>query len=434
LTLRALQLCWCSSKSGLQHLVLEVRRCAGDVQGDPAPQILKRPSVSSILDFERRRFALHLGFLARFGRIDIFSSKLAVQNCLQERQMITYNSIRFSSIFRCVLALSALIIPQLVQAQWQGIVGAENPNRESQALAFLPNELWIHAGDSIRWTFPTHERHTLTFLKPGQTRPPGFGPIFGVPVGCPGLTPDGSSFDGTACVTTGVLLLGESTSSTESAPTYTVNFPAVGNFKFVCLVHADMTGVVHVLDASEPLPHYQDFYDRQAQSEQVLLLADASRLEGRGTPGNQDGAQGSDVAAGIGEIVTTTGGGSQTASLMRFLRETIVVRVGDTVEWTSLDPSINHTVTFGVEPADPRPRSANVLLSSDGARQAVISSPADSVNSGFLSPAPQDRAGLAQSAPGVTRFRVTFTAPGTFNYICAVHDQLGMKGTVIVHR
>jgi plastocyanin len=348
--------------------------------------------------------------------------------------MIAFNFTRFSATFRWTLALSVLIIPQLVQAQWQVSVGAESPNRGSQALAFLPNELWVHTGDTIRWTFPTHERHTLTFLKPGQTRPPGFGPVFGVPVGCPGLTPDGSSFDGTACVTTGVLLLGEDTGPTASAPTYTVNFPAAGNFKFVCLIHADMTGMVHVLNASETLPHVdQDFYDRQAQSEQVLLLADASRLEGRGAPGNEDRAQSSDVAVGIGEIVTTTGAGSQTASRMRFLRDTIVVRVGDTVEWTSLDPSINHTVTFGVEPADPRPRSANVLLSSDGARQAVISSPTDSVNSGFLSPTPQDRAGLAQSLPGVTRFRVTFTSPGTFNYICAVHDQLGMKGTVIVH-
>jgi plastocyanin len=347
--------------------------------------------------------------------------------------MIAFNFIRFSATFRWTLALSVLIIPQLVQAQWQVIAGVESPNRGSQALAFLPNELWVHTGDSIRWTFPTHERHTLTFLKPGQTRPPGFGPIFGIPVGCPGLTPDGSSFDGTACVTTGVLLLGEDTTPTESSPTYTVNFPAAGNFKFVCLVHADMTGVVHVLNPSETLPHDQDFYDQQAQSEQVLLLADASRLEGRGTPGHQDRAQSSDVATGIGEVVTTTGGGSQTASLMRFLRDTIVVQVGDTVEWTSLDPSINHTVTFGVEPADPRPRSTNVLLTSDGARQAVIGSPADSVNSGFLSPASQDRANLAQSSPGVTRFRVTFTSPGTFNYICAVHDQLGMKGTVIVH-
>ena len=127
-----------------------------------------------------------------------------------------------------------------------------------------------------------------------------------------------------------------------------------------------------------------------------------------------------------------TGAGSQTAALMRFVRQTIVVRVGDTVEWTSLDPSINHTVTFGVEPADPRPPSANVTPTLDGARQTVISSTSDSVNSGFLSPAPQDRANLAQSKPGVTRFRVTFTSPGTFNYICAVHDQLGMKGTVLV--
>jgi len=349
--------------------------------------------------------------------------------------MIAFNFTRFSATFRWTLALSVLIIPQLVQAQWQVSVGAESPNRGSQALAFLPNELWVHAGDSIRWTFPTHERHTLTFLKPGQTRPPGFGPVFGVPVGCPGLTPDGSSFDGSACVTSGVLLLPEDSEPTATAPTYSVTFsaPAPGNFKFVCLIHADMTGVVHVIDPSEPLPHYQDFYDREAQSDQVLLLADASRLEGRGTPGNQDRGQSGNVAVGIGEIVTTSGAGSQTASLMRFVRDTIVVGVGDTVEWTSLDPSINHTVTFGVEPADPRPRSANVLLTSDGARQAVIGSPADSVNSGFLSPTPQDRAGLAQSLPGVTRFRVTFTSPGTFNYICAVHDQLGMKGTVIVH-
>jgi plastocyanin len=117
---------------------------------------------------------------------------------------------------------------------------------------------------------------------------------------------------------------------------------------------------------------------------------------------------------------------------MRFERKTIVVHVGDTVEWRNLDPSINHTVTFGTEPADPRPPSANVSSTSDGARQAVIGSPSDNVNSGFLSPAPQDRANLAQSAPGITHFRVTFTVPGTFDYICAVHDQLGMTGTVIV--
>jgi plastocyanin len=246
-------------------------------------------------------------------------------------------------------------------------------------------------------------------------------------VGCPNTTPDGSSFDGSTCVTSDVLRVGEGVSE---PPTYSISFQVPGNFKFVCLVHADMTGVVHVLDPSETLPHDQAFYDRQAQREATVLLADAVRLQR--IHRDNDEEQGASVAAGIGEIVTPTGAGSQTASLMRFERETIVVRVGDTVEWTSLDPSINHTVTFGLEPDDPRPPSKNVMMTSDGARYAVINSPGDSVNSGFLSPAPQDRANLAQSSPGTTRFRVTFTSPGTFDFICAIHDQLGMTGRVIV--
>jgi plastocyanin len=326
--------------------------------------------------------------------------------------------------WHCALLLALLVPSSALADTWQLQAGAESPDRGRQALAFLPNEVWIHAGDSIRWTFPTHERHTLTFLKPGQTRPPAFGPVFGILVGCPGVTPDGSTFDGSACVTSDVLLLDQGTTI---PPTYSVTFPTAGNFKFVCLIHADMTGVVHVIDPAQALPHDQNFYDGQVQSEQSQLLADASGMADR-----NKNAQGDDVAVGIGEVVTMTGAGSQTASLMHFVKGTIVVRVGDTVEWTSLDPSINHTVTFGTEPADPRPPSANVMPTLDGARQAVIGSTSDSVNSGFLSPAPQDRANLPQSNPGVTRFRVTFTSPGTFNYICAVHDQLGMRGTVIV--
>jgi plastocyanin len=34
--------------------------------------------------------------------------------------------------------------------------------------------------------------------------------------------------------------------------------------------------------------------------------------------------------------------------------------------------------------------------------------------------------------PFGTTFSATFTAPGTYNYICALHDDLGMTGTVVV--
>ena len=301
---------------------------------------------------------------------------------------------------------------------WHVAAGAQNGNLGSQALGFLPNELWIRAGDGIQWAFGSDEIHTVTFLSPGQVRPPLLDASHNF-IGCPGVSPDLSSFTGLTCVTSSRLAIGQ---------TFTVYFPTRGNFKLVCLVHADMTGSIHVVDASSPLPHDQGFYDREADRQRSVLIADASGLRGRGNS-EPEGS----ITAGVSAIVST-GAGSQTASLSRFLRDNIVVQVGDTVEWVNRDASIPHTVTFGTEPADPRPPSANVTADSDGARHAVIGAPGDSVNSGIMPPAFQDRPGLAQAPLAVTRFRVTFTVPGTFNYICSLHDNLGMKGTVIVHR
>ena len=78
--------------------------------------------------------------------------------------------------WHCALLIALLVPGSALADTWQLQAGAESRDRGRQALAFLPNEIWIHAGDSIRWTFPTHERHTLTFLKPGQIRPPGVWP------------------------------------------------------------------------------------------------------------------------------------------------------------------------------------------------------------------------------------------------------------------
>jgi len=46
-------------------------------------------------------------------------------------------------------------------AQWQAKVGANTNNKGRQALAFLPNEIWIHEGDSVTWTFEVDEIHTV---------------------------------------------------------------------------------------------------------------------------------------------------------------------------------------------------------------------------------------------------------------------------------
>ena len=189
--------------------------------------------------------------------------------------------------------------------------------------------------------------------------------------------------------------------------TFTVIFPKTGNFKLVCLVHERMTGAVHVLDASQPLPHDQDFYDRQGADQRRDLLSDR---DGRFEEAcRQHGDQGEHhhsidahlVTVGVGEI-SATAGGSQTLSVVRFIDDKIYIQAGQTVEWNNHDPVTPHTVTFGTVPTNVLgPPSDNVMTDADGALHATISSSADSVHSGLIVAPPQERVGVPEY-PGAT--------------------------------
>jgi len=346
-----------------------------------------------------------------------------------ETKMQISRSIRFPALLRWALVLAVLVVPKAVRAlepaTWYATVGAQSGDKGHQALAFLPNEIWIHAGDSITWRFDADDVHTVTFLNDSDERPDFL-------VGPPnGFSTGSASFDGSTSISTPILVNGA---------TFKVTFPKTGNFKLVCLVHERMTGAIHVLESTQPLPHDQDFYDRQAADQRRDLLSDRDgHLE---EACRQHGDQGEHhhsidahlVTVGVGEI-SATAGGSQTLSVVRFIDDTIVIHAGQTVEWNNHDPVTAHTVTFGTEPANLGPPSSNVpgniTVDADGTLHATISSNADSVHSGLIVAPPQELIG--QNFPlGVTRFRVTFTRAGTFPYICALHDNLGMKGTVFV--
>jgi plastocyanin len=341
-------------------------------------------------------------------------------------QELHKNISRLAAWIAAAALMAGAAIRPVSATEWNAWAGAQTADQGIQVLAFLPNEFWIHAGDSIRFTFSTNELHTVSFLKTGQTRPAGFS-VVGINgkdfVGCPGATPDGSSFDNSACVSSGPSTIGQ---------TYTVSFPTADNFKLVCLVHARMTGAIHVLPLSETLPHDQAYYDRQASREGRELLSDAYGLQGHENGKRERGSAG-EVTAGVSAILAN-GGGSQTIAVMRFLGAPTVVRVGDTVEWTNPSAPVFHTLTFGTEPANDMPPSAGVTVDPDGVRHATISSPTDSVNSGYIGAPNQETVGQPQAPLDFTRFRVTFTAPGTFNYTCALHDDIGMVGTVIVQQ
>ncbi len=377
----------------------------------------------------------------------------------EEVRMRNCSAICVSRVLLAVLALAVMSLSQNVYAQqnWHAKVGAETPDMGRQALAFLPNELWIHAGDSVTWTFNSDEIHTLSFLVVGQIFPP-------FPVGCPGFSFGVATFDGSTCVTTPPMVKGN--------PDFTVTFPSAGNYKIQCLVHNTMNGVVHVLEASIPLPHDQAFYDKEAATEarnlltdsdhatstnmssmrmgmshsgnsvSVRVLAATQRLSGQKAKltASSGGAASpaAHVTAGVGEIASTPGG-LQTNSLVRFVKEKIEIHAGDTVEWGNFDPEEPHTITFGEEPQDIFDPSPNVTRDADGGLSAVLNSPSDNLHSGFILQALDDQPGTPVNsnpnnsiAMNPTHFRVKFMQPGTYNYKCVLHDNLGMVGEVVV--
>jgi plastocyanin len=232
-----------------------------------------------------------------------------------------------------------------------------------------------------------------------------------------------ATFSGSGCVSAPPLLNGD---------TFTIQFTKTGNYKLVCLLHPDMTGTVHVLGATDALPHEQSYYDAQADDQADHLLSEADH-DGHGGHGGWQHAATHGITVGDGEILAN-GGGKSTAALMRFTDSTMTIHVGDTVEWENRDPATPHTITFGTEPAEsvlPMP-SADVKVDADGARHATLNHPGDSTHSGFILAAPEEVPFVSTPPPGVTRFRVTFKGAGTYPFICALHDGLGMTGTITV--
>lgn len=100
------------------------------------------------------------------------------------------------------------------------------------------------------------------------------------------------------------------------------------------------------------------------------------------------------------------------ASALAFVPETLWIQPGDTVTWTEEAPQEAHTVTFlapgQAEPANPfSPPSGGSVMSSDTYH-----------NSGILT--------------YLKSYSLTFTKPGVYPYICMLHNDYGMRGTIVV--
>src|SRR5581483_8490798 len=121
--------------------------------------------------------------------------------------------------------------------------------------------------------------------------------------------------------------------------------------------------------------------------------------------------------AQAGHHLVIAGAGEPPVDLMRFVPQQFQIHAGQSVTWRNIAASTPHTVTFGPEPADP-----SAPLGTDRTAHATLTGHGQAVNSGFI----------GGVFPAGTDFTVTFTQPGTYRYRCALHDEIGMVGTIVV--
>jgi len=197
-------------------------------------------------------------------------------------------------------------------------------------------------------------------------------------------------------------------------------------YQFFCMFHREMTGFITVLPAGSELPAT----DAKNQIRAHKAMAADLSLGRRTLTRASNNVEENKVAAGLG-VASVQRLGSD--SILRFAPATIEIKTGDSVTWTNQDINAPHTVTFGTEIPGP-PNAPPGFLPYGG---TTIASTDDQVNSGFLiSQQLIDYLNVSSLIPPgfvVTRQATfTFTKAGTYPYFCALHDFLGMVGTVVV--
>jgi plastocyanin len=250
---------------------------------------------------------------------------------------------------------------------------------------------------------PSPEPHTIT-LNP----PPGAF-VFGLLAPFGGQTLSGAG----TTLNSGQLNLGG---------TFSLNIAdnvVPGTYRFVCVLHLGMTGTVSVLPSDQALPKTDAQYQAQAFAQETVDLAQARQI---GVQARVAAAHASDLG-GTG-IEVAAGGGEQSSAALRFFPSFSTIHVGDSVTFVNRDQFATHSVTFG----EPTP----YIFFPYG--DPTIRDPNQQVNSGVLASASllsYFNAPNPPLAPNM-RFTATFAAPGTYQYVCVFHDDMGMVGSLTV--
>lgn len=332
---------------------------------------------------------------------------------------------------------------------WQVLVGAEAGHQAIQTMGFYPKHLWVDQGDTVVFKANAGEIHTVTFLAkaspcPGgdlcSLPPQGFSPTDPAQVARHGSrTYDGSGYYNSGVMSTarGGIPLPPTVHIHQRYALRIGDSVAPGSYRYYCLVHGRMmSGTVIVQQKGTPYPYTQHALQRlmhQAVSRDLrdgFAVWRAARVEQR------------KLTRRNGHPTVLVGAMDDRASVMRFILPHGRIRTGERVTFMTTSTGEPHTVTFGNDmtgcgqpPCDPE-QPWNVTTLRDGNEKATFpghnggfTGDRNSLNTGLLLGLPPRLTHLPNSVT------IRFSRAGTFPFMCALHDYLGMVGSIrVAHR
>jgi plastocyanin len=315
------------------------------------------------------------------------------------------------------------------------LVGADDTSVGANLEAYFPATIHIHVGDTVNWKLNSKELHNVAFL--AGTKTPDF--VVPVPGGHPGemmlnpqaafpIAPKDGMYDGSTFASSGVMGLAQG-----QLQEFNLAFTKPGTYNYVCILHNDekMLGTVVVEDPTASIPSPADV-QAQGQKEMTALLTQAPIVARAAEAAVKPAVKNAD---GTMTHYITMGYSQGQIDLEFYFPSKLTVHSGDTVVWapapTDLAP---HTVTFlnGQPDPDavlPKPQpNGPPLLEFNPAVALPINADKPLTNQGVYN------SGLIDpKAPGPKSFTLKIgDISGDISYICSLHDDDGMKGTLTV--
>lgn len=272
---------------------------------------------------------------------------------------------------------------------------------------FLPESIYLRAGDTVTWDFKWDEPHSVTF---------------GEIAGNPELSshPDTAvvDYDGTGYVNSGLVFPAPGGSS------FSMKFTKEGNFDYFCFIHPLMTGKVYVQGEGIGEQDTQVAIDARGTTTYNSAMATL-----KGAAGQAAAKPVAVTGSGAGRKFTLQVSSSNDLAegdVMQFFPASLNVGVNDSVEFVS-SVHTPHDIVFP-GPVDLNGPPPPGLETFDPFTQSLNYTPGVKLDNSKPVISPM----IGLDFPDGTKASFSFAKTGTYEYACLLHASQGMVGKINV--